>query len=82
LESEYREIIELLDRGGLPWDRAMARLSFGKWLTNSGRMDDAQIVAKETSDLAERFAMPIIAADAQALTRQITAGTRDGAFCG
>jgi hypothetical protein len=64
LEQEYRALTEAFDKAGMPWERGMARLGYTRWLLGRGRMPEAQAINNVTADLAGRFAMPVMAADA------------------
>jgi hypothetical protein len=67
LEGEYVGLIDAFDRGGLPWERALARLGYARWLRQRGRLEAVQEVMAVTLELAHRFQMPIVAADAAEL---------------
>src|SRR2546423_14375106 len=45
LGLEYRDILEAYDRGGLPYERALTRLSFGCWLLAQERRGEANAMA-------------------------------------
>ncbi|MCS6851332.1 MAG: hypothetical protein NZ700_09210 [Gemmataceae bacterium] len=78
LEREYQEVIEAYDRGGLPFERALTRLSFARWSEARGRAREAATLRREAAALACRFGMKIIEADATdnpALARQRRAET-------
>ena len=62
--ATYEDIIEAYDRGGLPYERTLTRLSYGRWLLSQNRLQDARAVNTDTLDLARRFAMRIMEADA------------------
>jgi hypothetical protein len=63
LGEEYTDLIEEYDRGGLPWERALTRLSYSRWLAVHGRKD-AHSVAATALGLARRYRMRVIEADA------------------
>ena len=67
LDSEYTTLTVAFDRGGMPWERALVRLGHARWLTQRGCTDRAMAISGEALDLAQRFSMPIIAADASEL---------------
>ena len=67
LEQDYKTLTEAFDRAGMPWERALVRLGYTRWLITSGRMAQAMAVNTDAFDLAQRFTMPIIAADASDL---------------
>ncbi|HEY7156371.1 MAG TPA: hypothetical protein VH575_20560, partial [Gemmataceae bacterium] len=45
LDAEYRELLDAYDRGGLPFERALTRLSFAAWVLSRGQMEQAERVA-------------------------------------
>jgi hypothetical protein len=67
LNAEYEDLLEAYDRAGLPFERALTRLSQARRLLSQGETAAAQRVAAEALDLARQYAMPILAADACAL---------------
>jgi hypothetical protein len=64
LGSEYQQLLEAYDRGGLPYERALTRLSYVAWLSDQGRGDEAASVQQLTVQLARQYRMPVIEADA------------------
>jgi hypothetical protein len=76
LGEEYRDILEAFDRGGLPFERALTRLSYGRWLARQGRAGEARAMARGTLDVARRHGMRIIEADALELMEEETADRR------
>jgi hypothetical protein len=60
----YEALLEEYDRGGLPYERALTRLGYGRWLLSRGRAAEARAVNAVTLDLARRHAMRIVGADA------------------
>lgn len=67
LEREYRELVEEYDRAGLPFERVIGRLSFGQFLRSRSRKDEAISVADAAIDIATRYRMPLLEADARRL---------------
>jgi hypothetical protein len=65
LGDTYRALTEDYDRGGLPWERALTRLSHARWLLARGETDAAAAVNAVTLDLARRHGMRIVEADAR-----------------
>ncbi len=82
LTETYRDLIEEYDRGGLPWERALTRLSQARWLASQGREEEAQGVSAEALQLARRHAMRIVEADALALLGKAEAERRTRRSCG
>ena len=64
LDGEYRSLAEAFDRAGMPSERAIVRLGHARWLQQHRRADEAQQVAPAAVDLARRFTMSIVLADA------------------
>jgi hypothetical protein len=60
LAEMYRQLMEDYDRGGLPWERAVVRLSLARWLQSRELLEEALL-------LARRYGMRVIEADALAL---------------
>jgi len=67
LDSEYRALLEAYDRGGLPYERALTRLSHACWLRQRGEDEAARAVAAAARSLATQYDMRIVEADACAL---------------
>jgi hypothetical protein len=64
LGTEYATIMEAYDRGGLPYERALVRLSFARWLLSRVQTADAAAISSTALDLARRHQMRIVAVDA------------------
>jgi hypothetical protein len=64
LGSEYAELVEVYDRGGLPYERTLTRLSQARWLLGQGEAHAASEVLRPALDLAQRHGMRILEADA------------------
>jgi hypothetical protein len=73
LDETYRALVEEYDRGGLPWERALTRLSRARWLESRGAKDEAFALAAEVLPLARRYGMRVVEADALALAGQVDA---------
>src|SRR5262249_24887699 len=63
LGREYAELTEAYDRGGLPYERALTRLSYACWLMGRGQWEEADAVNAVTLALARRHGMRIVEAD-------------------
>ncbi len=64
LGEVYAELLEEYDRGGMPWERALVRLSYARWLLARGQVASARTVNALTLDLARRHCMRVLEADA------------------
>jgi tetratricopeptide (TPR) repeat protein len=69
LGVEYRQLLEEYDRGGLPFERALTRLSYIAWLIAREDFDRAERVHRTALDLARQYGMPLLEADAWSLGR-------------
>jgi hypothetical protein len=63
----YDGQLEAYDQGGLPFERALTRLGYARWLLHHGRAEAAQEVNTVTLELARRHAMRIVEADGWAI---------------
>jgi hypothetical protein len=63
LGSRYVALLEAYDRAGLPYERALTRLSYARWLLRTGRAEEARRINTTTSELAARFGMRIVEAE-------------------
>lgn len=63
LDGEYRTLLEAYDRGGLPWERALSRLSYARWLLRRGERESAAVVGVVVGELARQHGMRIVEAD-------------------
>ncbi|HZY86064.1 MAG TPA: hypothetical protein VFE78_14620, partial [Gemmataceae bacterium] len=59
LGVEYRELVEAYDRGGLPLERALTRLSQARWLLARGEPGQAESAAGVALALAREHAMRV-----------------------
>lgn len=57
LDAEYRELIECYDRAGLPFERVLTRLSYGRWLLAQRRPEEATAAAANAATLCIRYRM-------------------------
>jgi tetratricopeptide (TPR) repeat protein len=64
LGSEYRELLDAYDRAGLPWERALTRLSYSRWLAAAHRHDEAGAIASAALEIARRHGMRGLEIDA------------------
>ncbi len=76
LDVEYRELLEAYDRGGLPYERGLTRLSYGRWLRGQSRDAEAKAMACGALDLARRFGMAVMEIDARELLEEDMAKER------
>jgi hypothetical protein len=75
-EPDYTAALDGYDRGGLPYERALTRLGFCRWLLDRGDATAARAMNAVTLDLARRHRMTLIEKDAWSL--EIAAATRAG----
>ncbi|MFO0967040.1 MAG: hypothetical protein U0793_15850 [Gemmataceae bacterium] len=64
LEREFRDLMEAYDRGGLPWERGLVRLSLARVLQRKDARAEAAAVARVALELAQRHGMAMVAIDA------------------
>ncbi|MGF1581662.1 MAG: hypothetical protein ACFCD0_20225 [Gemmataceae bacterium] len=62
--AEYTTLLEEYDRGGLPYERALTRLSYGRWLQDRQDWERAKVVADAAIDVARRHDMRAVLVDA------------------
>jgi hypothetical protein len=78
LGAEYRELLDAYDRGGLPFERVLTRLSYGRWLQGQGDMEQCRAIGAAALEICLRFGMAILEEDALELTGATNAGRRRG----
>jgi hypothetical protein len=78
-DGEFRAVLEAYDRGGLPYERALTRLSYARWLLAGGRTEQAAVVAEVTRTLARQHGMRIVEADAWEVTAAAATARREEA---
>jgi tetratricopeptide (TPR) repeat protein len=71
LQALYPALLEAYDRCGLPYERALSRLGHVCWLLRCGQTAQAQEVNGTALELARRYHMPIVEADAWTLGAEI-----------
>lgn len=71
LGKAYRELIDAYDRAGLPFERVLTRLGYGRWLLENKQNEEGKAVASATRELCERFQMPGLLADAVGLVEMM-----------
>jgi tetratricopeptide (TPR) repeat protein len=79
LGPEYEELLDAYDRAGLPWERALTRLGYSAWLLARGEDARAAEVTSAALDLARRYRMRVVEADAWGLARSLARRRGDGA---
>jgi len=57
LDAEYRSLLEAYDQAGLPFERSLVRLGYGRWLQAAGRMSEARSIFESALELGERHGM-------------------------
>jgi hypothetical protein len=63
LGNAYRKLLDTYDRGGLPFERVLTRLSYGRWLLARGDEDQARALAVSGLELCRRFGMTLLEVD-------------------
>lgn len=63
LGPEYRALLEEYDRGGLPFERVLSRLSYGRWLSSQRMFEEAKSICAIGLELSRRFAMKVLELD-------------------
>jgi hypothetical protein len=76
LNAQYLALLEDYDRGGLPFERALTRLGYARWLLALAERQQAQSVLNTAADLARRHVMPIIAVDALEMLWELDGNAR------
>ena len=71
LDAEYRELIEAYDRAGLPFERVLTRLGYGRFLLQEQRDEQARTVGLITSAICNQARMEMWQADAAELTSEV-----------
>ncbi len=66
LGSEYRQLLEAYDQGGLPFERTLTRLRYAAWLRAQGETEQAEKAARLAFNLARQYGMRILEADSMA----------------
>jgi len=64
LGAEYREILDAYERGGMPFERVLTRLSYARWLLAAGQGDEARAVSAAALELCRRHGMAVLEVDA------------------
>jgi tetratricopeptide (TPR) repeat protein len=63
LGSAYRSLVDAYDRGGMPFERVLARQGHARWLRSTGNTAEAKAVADAALKLCHRFGIRILAAE-------------------
>jgi hypothetical protein len=64
LGREFREILDAYERGGMPFERVLTRLSYARWLQVAGHVDEARAVNGVCLELCRRHGMTLLESDA------------------
>jgi hypothetical protein len=75
LGTEYAAVMDEYDRGGLPYERALIRLSYGRWLMGRQDWTRAQALNRAALELAQRHGMRVLEADAWEMEGELTRGS-------
>lgn len=65
LGKPYRDLLDAYDKGGLPFERVLTRLSYARWLQT--HRDQAQALASAALELCRRFDMRLLQKDCETL---------------
>lgn len=76
LGTDYRALLDAYDRGGLPFERALTRLSYGRWLQRRGAADEVRAIATAAVEVCQRFEMALLEIDARELAGDDVRGLR------
>lgn len=76
LGGEYRELLDAYERGGLPFERVLTRLSYARWLLSRGEADEARAVNAVALEVCRRHGMAILEIDALELAGESEAAKR------
>jgi len=79
LGGKFTALLEAYDRAGLPYERALTRLSYARWLLQRGQPDQVRPVNALTLDLARRFSMRALEAEAWEVARDAALALQDEA---
>jgi hypothetical protein len=71
LGTDYPQLLDQYDRAGLPYERCLAHLGYASWLLSRGDREQAAHVTALTVQLALRFRMRLLEADAHDLAGRI-----------
>ncbi|MSQ94586.1 MAG: ATP-binding protein [Gemmataceae bacterium] len=66
LGKEYRELLDAYDRGGLPFERVLTRLSYGRWLQTAGELEQSRSIVGTALEICRWFGMTILERDCSA----------------
>jgi hypothetical protein len=64
LGTDYRALLEAYDRGGLPFERVLTRLSYARWLLAHDQRDEAHAVAAAAVVVCRRHGLALLELDA------------------
>ena len=71
LGKAYRDLLEAYDRGGLPFERVLTRLSYGRWLKAKNNDEMAQSVESSALEICRRYDMKQLEFDLSANRRPL-----------
>jgi hypothetical protein len=71
LKEEYQELLEAYDRSGLPYERALTRLGYARFLLDRQDVSAAEAINQVTLELAQRHHMQVVAADGWELAAEV-----------
>jgi hypothetical protein len=77
LREIYQPLLEAYDKGGLPFERALTRLGYATGLLVAGSHEEAAAINQAALELARRYSMPILEADASSLAAAVATQDSD-----
>ncbi|MCI0737774.1 MAG: ATP-binding protein [Gemmataceae bacterium] len=73
--AEYQELLESYDRGGLPFERTLTRLSMARWLIAESLRSEAGAILLAVRDIARRYGMGILEVDSMEMLAEMGEGS-------
>jgi hypothetical protein len=80
LTRPFLELIEAYDRAGLPYERALTRLSLGRHSLSLGRPETMDTSTQAARTIGRTYRMPIVEADALEMLSEIDPSLRNEAL--
>ena len=74
LSDEYRAMLDEYEQGGMPFERALTRLSYARWLSANNRRAEALVLNTATLELCRRHKMAVLESDAMKFANGASGG--------